>query len=104
MSKEKTPQIRPMHDYVLVRREKAEKVSTGGIIIPEEAQAKADRGTVISTGPGRIDDRGRRHEPEVKKGDVVLLPKYAGAEDMRGSLPSQHLLIRESEILAVEEG
>lgn len=103
MAKEKEARIRPHGEYVLVQRLKKETVSPGGIVIPGEAQEKANLGKVLAVGPGRITEHGIRLEPQVKKGDLVLLPKYAGAEDMGKALPSEHLIIRESEILGVVE-
>ena len=86
--------FRPLHDRVLVRRVTAEEKTVGGIIIPDTAKEKPQRGTVVAAGPGKKD------EPvTVKVGDVVLYGKYAGTEI---SIDGAELLImRESDILAI---
>jgi chaperonin GroES len=86
--------FRPLHDRVLVRRVEAEEKTAGGIIIPDTAKEKPQRGIVVAAGPGKKD------EPmTVKGGDTVLYGKYAGTEI---SLEGQdYLIMRESDILAV---
>lgn len=75
--------MRPIQDYVAIRRIPAEKVSRGGIIIPDTA-AEHDRayeGIVVSIGPGRFNNKGERMAaPDFKKGDHVYFGKYAGGE------------------------
>lgn len=95
--------IRPCGDNILVLRMKEEEKSPGGIFIPQEARSKADRGRVLAVGPGRWNQAGSARIPmDVKVKDIVLLPKYAGAEDMRGALEERQLLIREEDVLGVE--
>ena len=86
--------VTPLHDRVIVKPAKAEEKSAGGIIIPDTAKEKPQRGTVIAAGPGKKD------EPvTVKVGDTVLYGKYAGTEIQ---LDGDDLLImRESDILAI---
>jgi len=86
--------ITPLHDRVIVKPAAAETKTAGGIIIPDTAKEKPQRGTVIAAGPGKKD------EPvTVKAGDTVLYGKYAGTEI---SFEGEELLImRESDILAV---
>lgn len=86
--------ITPLHDRVIVRPAKAEDRTAGGIIIPDTAKEKPQRGVVVAAGPGKKD------EPvTVKKGDTVLYGKYSGTEL---SLDGESVLImRESDILAV---
>lgn len=86
--------ITPLHDRVIIQPAPAEEKSAGGIIIPETAQEKPQRGTVIAAGPGKKD------EPvTVKKGDTVLYGKYSGTEL---KIDGQDLLImREGDILAI---
>ena len=86
--------IKPLADRVLVKAAEAETKTAGGIIIPDSAKEKPQRGTVIAAGPGKKD------EPmTVKSGDNVLYGKYAGTEiSLEGS---DYLIMRESDILAV---
>ncbi len=86
--------ITPLHDRIIVEPAPAEEKTAGGIIIPDTAKEKPQRGIVIAAGPGKKD------EPvSVKKGDTVLYGKYAGTEIR---LDGQDLLImRESDILAI---
>ena len=86
--------FRPLHDRVLVRRVEAEEKTAGGIIIPDTAKEKPQRGTVVAAGPGKKD------EPiTVKSGDTVLYSKYAGTEiSLEGA---DYLILRETDILAI---
>jgi chaperonin GroES len=86
--------ITPLHDRVIVKPAAAEEKTSGGIIIPDTAKEKPQRGTVVAAGPGKKD------EPmSVKNGDTVLYGKYAGTEI---SIEGEDLLImRESDILAI---
>jgi len=87
-------QITPLHDRVVIKPAPAEEKTAGGIIIPDTAKEKPQRGTVVAAGPGKKD------EPiTVKKGDTVLYGKYSGTEV---TLAGQDLLIlREGDILAI---
>lgn len=86
--------ITPLHDRVIVKPAPAEEKTAGGIIIPDTAKEKPQRGVVIAAGPGKKD------EPmTVKNGDNVLYGKYAGTEiSLEGS---DYLIMRESDILAI---
>lgn len=86
--------IKPLHDRVIVKADAAETKTAGGIIIPDTAKEKPQRGTVVAAGSGKKD------EPmTVKVGDSVLYGKYAGTEI---NVEGQDLLImRESDILAI---
>ncbi len=86
--------ITPLHDRVIVQPAEAETKTAGGIIIPDTAKEKPQRGTVIAAGPGKKD------EPmTVKAGDSVLYGKYSGTEiNLEGA---DYLIMRESDILAV---
>ena len=88
----------PLHDRVVVKPAAAEEKTAGGIIIPDTAKEKPQRGTVIAAGPGKSNT-----EPvTVKKGDTVWYTKYAGSEI---SLDGETFLImRESDILGVQKG
>jgi len=86
--------VTPLHDRVIVKPAAAEEKTAGGIIIPDTAKEKPQRGTVIAAGPGKKD------EPvTVKNGDTVLYGKYAGTEiQIEGE---DYLIMRESDILAI---
>jgi chaperonin GroES len=86
--------VTPLHDRVIVKPAAAEEKTAGGIIIPDTAKEKPQRGTVIAAGPGKKD------EPvTVKVGDTVLYGKYAGTElQIEGG---DYLIMRESDILAI---
>jgi chaperonin GroES len=86
--------ITPLHDRVIVKAAAAEEKTAGGIIIPDTAKEKPQRGTVIAAGPGKKD------EPmTVKAGNTILYGKYAGTEvSFEGE---DYLIMRESDILAV---
>jgi chaperonin GroES len=93
--------IRPLNDHVLVLREDEEKKSTGGIIIPDTAKEKPQRGKVVAVGSGKIDKDGKRIPVEVKKGDRILFGKYAGTEIKIADV--EHVFMREDDILSVIE-
>jgi chaperonin GroES len=86
--------VTPLHDRVIVKPAPAEEKTAGGIIIPDTAKEKPQRGVIIAAGPGKKD------EPmSVKAGDTVLYGKYAGTEiQIEGD---DLLIMRESDILAI---
>jgi len=83
---------------VVVRPSSEEEVTKGGIILPDTAKEKPQRGVVIAVGPGRLDEEGKRVPMEVKKGDKVIYSKYAGSEIKQDD--EEVLILRESDILA----
>ena len=86
--------ITPLHDRVIVKPAAAEEKSAGGIIIPDTAKEKPQRGVVVAAGPGKKD------EPvTVKSGDAVLYGKYSGTEITFEGV--EYLIMRESDILAI---
>ncbi|XP_011502455.1 PREDICTED: 10 kDa heat shock protein, mitochondrial [Ceratosolen solmsi marchali] len=89
----------PLFDRVLVQRAEAITKTKGGIVIPEKAQGKVLRGTVIAIGPGSRNDKGDHIPPSIKVGDVVLLPEYGGTKVELEDNKEFHLF-RESDILA----
>ncbi len=92
--------VRPLHDRVLVKRsDEAEQKSSGGIIIPDTAKEKPQRGTVVAVGEGKRDDAGKRIELDVKAGDEVLFGKYAGTEVKIDG--EEFLIMHETDILGV---
>ncbi len=92
-------QVRPLHDRVLLRRIEEKEVIKGGIIIPDTAKEKPMEGEVISVGPGKMMDDGKRAPMDVKAGDRVLFGKYAGTEIKIDD--EDFVIMREEEILAV---
>jgi chaperonin GroES len=91
--------IRPLHDRLLVRRMKEDEKTAGGIIIPDTAKEKPQRGEVVAAGSGRITDDGKTRPLEVKKGDKVLFSKYAGTDLKLGT--EEFLMITESDVLGI---
>ena len=94
-------QIRPLNDRVLVRLVESEDKPASGIIIPDTAKEKAQEAEVIAVGPGRVLDSGVRSAVSVNVGDLVLFSKYAGTEVKIDG--TEHLILREDDILAVLE-
>jgi chaperonin GroES len=90
---------RPLHDRLVVRRLEDGESTIGGIIIPDSAKEKPQRGTVVAVGTGTVRDDGTRVPLDVKPGDLILFGKYA-SQDI--TLDGEALLImRENEVLAV---
>jgi chaperonin GroES len=96
-----TMKIRPLNDRVLVIREEEEQKSAGGIIIPDTAKEKPQRGKVVSAGPGKVGEDGKRTPLEVKAGDQILFSKYAGTEIKLDGV--EHIFMRENDILSIIE-
>lgn len=91
--------IQPLGDRVVIERHESEDVTSGGIVLPDSAQDKPSRGTVVSVGTGKILDDGSRGKLQVKKGDRVLFTSYA--PESISIDDQEYLLMSESEILAV---
>jgi chaperonin GroES len=90
---------RPLHDRVLLKRIEEKEQAKGGIIIPDTAKEKPTEGEVISVGPGKMTEEGKRSPLDVKAGDRVLFGKYAGTEIKIDD--EEYVILREEEILAV---
>jgi chaperonin GroES len=93
--------IRPLYDRILVKRVEEKEVRKGGIIIPDSAKEKPMEADVVSVGKGKINDEGKITPLDVKKGDRILIGKYAGQEIKIENV--EHLIMREDEVLAVIE-
>jgi chaperonin GroES len=93
--------IRPLNDRVLVIREEEEQKSAGGIIIPDTAKEKPQRGKVIASGPGKMGEDGKRVPLEVKEGDRILFAKYAGTDIKLDGI--EHVFMKEDDILSIVE-
>lgn len=93
--------IRPLHDRVIVRRLEEEKMSAGGIVIPDSAKEKPAEGEIIAAGNGKILENGEVRALDVKVGDKVLFGKYAGTEV---KVDGEELIVmREDDIVGVVE-
>lgn len=91
--------IRPLHDRILIRRMEEDTKTAGGIIIPDTAKDKQQKGEVIATGDGRVNEDGKTFPLAVKAGDKVLFSKYAGTELNVGT--EELLMISENDVLGV---
>jgi chaperonin GroES len=98
MSKDKDSKIRPLDDRIVVEPLEAEEKTAGGILLPDSAKQKPQRGRVVAVGPGKLLDDGKRAALAVAKGDEVLYGKYAGSDVKVGS--KEVKILRESDILA----
>ena len=93
--------IRPLADRVLVQRLEAENKTAGGIVLPDTAKEKPQKGKVISTGEGKTLEDGTVRKIQVEKGDMVLFTSYAGTEIKIDN--KEYLIMSVSDILAVIE-
>ena len=93
--------LRPLHDRVIVKRMEEERVSAGGIVIPDSATEKPMRGQVIAVGSGKILENGNVRVLAVKAGDKVLFGKYSGTEFKEAG--EELLMMREEDIIAIIE-
>jgi chaperonin GroES len=92
--------LKPLGDRVVVEREEAKGVTAGGIVLPDTAKDKPQKGKVLAVGDGRITKDGKRRELQVKVGDQVLFTTYA-PEEIKLEGGDKVLLMREEDILAV---
>lgn len=93
--------LKPLADRVIAKPLEEEDKTPGGIILPDTAKEKPQRGEIIAVGPGKLDEKGERIKMEVKKGDTVLYGKYSGTEIKIDG--EEYLILRESDILAIVE-
>jgi chaperonin GroES len=90
--------LQPLDDRIVIRRLEAEEKTAGGIVLPDTAKEKPQRGEILAVGPGKLLEDGKRAPLEVKVGDTVLFGKYSGTEvKVEGE---ECLIIRESDLLA----
>lgn len=93
--------IRPLHDRVIIKRMEEERVSAGGIVIPDSATEKPIRGQVIAAGKGKVLENGSVRPLDVKAGDTVLFGKYSGTEvKVNGT---EYIVMREEDIMGIIE-
>ena len=91
--------VKPLEDRVILKPMEAEEKTSGGIIIPDNAKEKPQKGEVIAVGPGKFSDKGQKISMTLKEGDKVLYGKYSGTEvSVDGT---DYLIVRESDVLAV---
>ena len=91
--------VQPLGDRVLVEPLEAEEKTAGGIVIPDTAKEKQQKGKIVAVGKGRVSEEGKITPLEVKVNDQVLFGRYAGTEVKIG--PTDYLIIKEDDILAV---
>jgi len=91
--------VRPLHDRILVRRLVEDDKTAGGIIIPDTAKEKPQKGEVVAIGKGRVTQEGKTIPLEIKAGDQILFGKYSGTElKLNGS---EYLMMREEDVLGI---
>jgi chaperonin GroES len=93
--------VRPLHDRILVKREEESEEKVGGIIIPDTAKEKPQRGKVVAVGNGKVSEEGKRTPLDVKSGDRILFGKYSGSEVKIDG--DEYLILREEDVLAILE-
>ena len=91
--------LKPLDNRVIVTRVEEEQRTAGGIIIPDTAKEKPQEGKIVAAGPGKLNEKGKRVEMEVKKGDRILFSKYAGTEIKINGV--EHIFMKQEDILAV---
>ena len=91
--------LRPLYDRLVVKRLEEDDKSTGGIIIPDSAKEKPQKGEVVAAGNGKKTEEGKIIPLDVKAGDKILFGKYSGNEIKMGG--DEYLILREDEVLAI---
>jgi len=91
-------QVRPLHDRLLVQRLEEGEQQVGGIVIPDSAKEKPQRGTIIAAGDGKVTDEGKRVALDVKRGDTIVFGKYSGQEIKLDGV--DYLIMKEDDVLA----
>ena len=93
--------LRPLGDRVVIKPTPREEMTKSGIVLPDTAKEKPQEGTILSAGPGRLNDDGKREAMDVKEGDKVLYAKYAGTEFKIDG--DELLIVSQKDILAIVE-
>ena len=91
--------VRPLHDRLIIQRLEEGEQTIGGIIVPDSAKEKPQRGKVFAVGQGKVRDDCSRQQPDVKDGDTILFGKYSGQEIKIDG--EEYLIMREDEVLAI---
>jgi chaperonin GroES len=94
--------LRPLHDRIIVERLTEDEKTAGGIIIPDSAKEKPQRGKVVAVGKGKVTEEGTVRPLDLKAGDTILFGKYSGTEVKIEN--EERLIMREDDVLAVIEG
>lgn len=94
--------IKPLNDRIVVLQESKETVTSSGIVLPDSAQEKPQRGKVVATGPGKILDNGKKAPMEIQVGDTVLYGKWSGTEVKVKNV--DYVMMRQEDVLAIVEG
>jgi len=97
-AKKNKVELHPLDDRLVVRRLEAEEKTAGGILLPDTAKEKPQRGEIVAVGPGKLLDDGMRAPLEVKVGDTVLFGKYSGTEVKVSG--EEVIIMRETDVLA----
>jgi chaperonin GroES len=92
--------IKPLGDRIVVEREESAEVTAGGIVLPDSAKSKPQRGKVLAVGPGRLLKDGTRRSLQVKEGDTILFTTWAG-DEFKDKNREIILLMREEDVMAV---
>jgi chaperonin GroES len=95
--------LKPLGDRLIVQRLESQEKTAGGILLPDTAKQKPQRGKVLAVGAGRLRKDGSRAQPQVKVGDTVLFTAWAGDEYKQRSTGNDILVMREEDVLAVLE-
>ncbi|NLX13967.1 MAG: co-chaperone GroES [Phycisphaerales bacterium] len=91
--------VKPLDDRILVEQSEAEQVTAGGIVLPDTAKEKPQRGKVLAVGAGKLLDSGSRGQMSVKIGDEVFYGKYAGSDvEVDGN---KYVILKENDVLAI---
>jgi chaperonin GroES len=96
-----TGSLKPLADRLLIEPVEAEERTPAGIVLPDAAKQRPQQGKVLATGIGKLQDNGERLPMSVKKGDIVLFPRYAGTEIKIDG--KKYLIMSENEVLAILE-
>jgi chaperonin GroES len=96
-------QIKPLGDRVVIRRFEAEEKTAGGILLPDTAKNKPQKGKVLAVGPGKLSKDGKYQPLDIKEGDTVLFTNWAG-DEFKQAQGDNILLMRADDILAIIDG
>lgn len=96
--------FRPLHDRILVERAQEEEKTASGIIIPDSAREKQQKGKVIAVGKGRINEKGELVKLELKEGDQILFPKYASSMEEIKIDGKELVTLKEEDVMGIIEG
>jgi len=100
--REQVMKVRPLGDRIVIRRFEAQEKTAGGILLPDTAKDKPQKGKVLAVGPGRLLKDGTRRPLQVQEGDTVLFTNWAG-DEFKEAHSDNILLLREEDVLAVLE-